>query len=282
MLKKNSKNLAQRPIMATKVKHNIERLISSFILKNTARSDLQDAILYSIGGKFLRSQLVYLVGKELSINQNTLDYIAISIELLHSYTLIHDDLPSMDNDNFRRNKPSVHRQFNNATAILAGDTLQSLSFLALAKAPKATTEMIQLLANSSKILCEGQNLDLLQQANTIEEHFKLIQCKTSTLMATCLKLPAMISRSKETCDQLYKAGLHLGTGFQLQDDFKDQKNDPNSITKILSTSELHDLIDLEFEQSMDLLKSTLPNAKHTLSFFKKIKERTLNECKKHC
>ena len=260
--------------MKTLNKSHITTRIQSFITENTFSSSLQQAISYSIGGKFFRSQLVYALGQDLKLNQNNLDSIAIAIELLHTSTLIHDDLPCMDNDNYRRKKPSCHRQFNEATAVLSGDTLQALSFLALSQAPNLNAGMIQVLANSFKKLCFGQSLDLMHAARSVTEHLNIIELKTSALMIACFRLPSMLKLSQNDSISLSRAGHHLGLAFQLQDDLKDSKDDPNSITHILSIDEINSMISKEFTACYQLIDQYLPESKKTIELIQKIQTRS--------
>ncbi|MGD9021757.1 MAG: polyprenyl synthetase family protein, partial [Lysobacterales bacterium] len=112
---------------------------------NLAPRSLAEAMRYSAtaGGKRIRPLFVYASGRALGIEHQSLDGIAVAIELIHTYSLIHDDLPSMDDDDLRRGKPSCHREFDEATAILAGDALQALAFEILAQDPGLRARPVQ-------------------------------------------------------------------------------------------------------------------------------------------
>src|ERR1700674_1416761 len=128
------------------------------------------------GGKRLRPLLVYCTGEALGIAASALDAPAAAVELIHSYSLVHDDLPAMDDDDLRRGQPTTHRAFDEATAILAGDALQVLAFSLLSRdrTPGVTSEarlkMIQILADASGTegMAGGQALDLSAVGGTLE------------------------------------------------------------------------------------------------------------------
>ena len=126
---------------------------------------LLDAMKYALllGGKRVRPFLVYATGQMLGAEKQTLDYAAAAIEAIHAYSLIHDDLPAMDDDNLRRGHPTCHIQFDDATAILAGDALQSFAFEMLTKTPNISSEqklaLVQILAQGAGVqgMCLGQS-----------------------------------------------------------------------------------------------------------------------------
>ena len=129
------------------------------------------------GGKYIRPLLVYASGRALNLQPRTLDGIATAIELIHTYSLIHDDLPSMDDDDLRRGQPSCHRQFDEATAILAGDALQALAFeivagdAALSAQPQQQSQVILGLARAcgASGMAGGQVLDLASLGKQISQ-----------------------------------------------------------------------------------------------------------------
>jgi len=211
---------------------------------------LADAIGHAVidGGKRLRPILVILgshLGSQLSPqsardlsttpsalpdpNDPQLDYIwnaAIAIELIHGYSLIHDDLPSMDNDDLRRGKPTVHRAFDEATAILAGDALQSLAFSLLADAPLADADTrlrwINLLSTGANRMVFGQQLDLNppKQTPPLSELARMHELKTGALLYAALMMGAT---NCPTEDRAVLEGFirPLGLAFQIQDDILD-------------------------------------------------------------
>ncbi|KTD08486.1 polyprenyl synthetase family protein [Legionella jamestowniensis] len=198
-------------------------------------SRIREATLYSLfpGGKRLRPLLVYLCGEVTGVQQGTLDTIATAIELIHCYSLVHDDLPAMDNDDFRRGKPSCHKAFDEATAILVGDGLQALAVevlltylpqhLTLSQVKNITHELIR--ASGFAGMVSGQGLDLSELANTeiSESRLRFIHSlKTGQLISACFNMVLAASQvSKETTDALADFATQLGLVYQMQDDYLD-------------------------------------------------------------
>ena len=154
----------------------------------------------------------------------------LSVELIHTYSLIHDDLPAMDNSNLRRGMPTSHIKFDEATAILAGDALQTLAFEQLSEPnmnPKSQLKMINLLAQSIGIngMIGGQSLDINNNVKTKEDLDKLHNLKTGALITTSILLGAFANdqniNNKETIDSLIKYGNAIGLAFQIVDDVLD-------------------------------------------------------------
>lgn len=184
------------------------------------------------GGKRIRPLFVYASGRALDLEPDTLDGIAAAIELVHTYSLIHDDLPSMDDDDLRRGKPSCHRQFDEATAILAGDALQALAFEilaldpALSKKPYQQTRVMLGLAQAcgANGMAGGQVLDLasLGQQISQDELENIHAFKTGALIRICMVAPALLADSpKEQVTALSNFGRLTGLAFQVFDDLLD-------------------------------------------------------------
>ena len=206
---------------------------------------IKDAIHYSLfpGGKRLRPMLVYLCGALVHVDINTLDAIAAAIELTHCYSLIHDDLPAMDDDNYRRNKPSLHRAFDEATAILVGDGLQALAIelltnqLPLTLPATRIIPIIQHLTNAAGIhgMVSGQSLDLseLSTGHITEATLREIHAlKTGALFSACINMVLAASEApQKTRQTLENVAKHLGLVFQMQDDYLDAHGDANTLGK---------------------------------------------------
>lgn len=168
---------------------------------------LNEAMHYALvlGGKRVRPFLTLAVGDLCGANQNTLDHAAAAIECVHAYSLIHDDLPAMDNDDLRRGHPTCHIAFDEATAILAGDALQTLAFELLSRPDKALAaqqqlQMVQVLAAASgdSGMCAGQALDLAATGQQIPES-ELAQIhihKTGALIRAAAQLGVLAALSK--------------------------------------------------------------------------------------
>jgi len=186
------------------------------------------------GGKRIRPLFVYASGRALDLQENTLDSIAVAIELIHTYSLIHDDLPSMDDDDLRRGQPSCHRQFDEATAILAGDALQALAFEILSAEPAMCDKPVQQLAIilglaracGASGMAGGQVLDLasLGQQITQAELESIHSYKTGELFqfSTVTVAPALLASASDQQNQaLSRFGKLTGLAFQVFDDVLD-------------------------------------------------------------
>lgn len=196
---------------------------------------LRDAMLYATmnGGKRLRPILVYATAACFSEQSDALDNAAAAIECIHCYSLIHDDLPAMDNDNLRRGKPTCHIAFGESTAILAGDALQTLAFDLLASerntalSPDIQLKMIRALAlySGTSGMIGGQSLDLLAEGKNItaDELLHIHILKTAALIRASVALGALGAGcdNTKTLDALDQFALRMGLAFQLQDDCLD-------------------------------------------------------------
>ncbi|WP_367184223.1 polyprenyl synthetase family protein [Acidiferrobacter sp.] len=195
----------------------------------TVPADLHEAMRYATlgGGKRLRACLVYATGTALGATPEALDPAAAAVELIHAYSLVHDDLPCMDDDDMRRGRPSCHKAFGEATALLAGDALQTQAFavLALSEAltPLARVRMVADLAHASGSLgmAGGQALDLKAGPTaTIEVLEERHGRKTGALMHAAVRLGALAA-VPEVPPALDDYGRTLGLAFQIADDLLD-------------------------------------------------------------
>ena len=195
-----------------------------------------------LGGKRVRPFLVYATGKMLGAETPALDYAAAAIESIHAYSLIHDDLPAMDNDELRRGQPTCHIAFDEATAILAGDALQAFAFEILTQAPSLSAEqklqLVKVLAQASGVqgMCLGQSLDLISEHKQVNlTELELIhRNKTGALLTAALKMGFICSphfENKELEQQLERYSQAIGLAFQVQDDILDIEGDSAEIGK---------------------------------------------------
>lgn len=194
---------------------------------------LLEAMKYSFfsGGKRIRAQFVYTLGDILNIAKIDCHRIAFAIEAIHTYSLIHDDLPAMDNDDLRRGKPTCHIKFNEATAILAGDALQTLAFEVLQDINVASTKQLinlnKLLANCSGIsgMVGGQQLDIEGEREKLSlDKLELIHLnKTAKMFKASILMPYTLcsNQSSEVEELLSKLSLLVGLCFQIKDDILD-------------------------------------------------------------
>ena len=195
---------------------------------------LYQAMHYSAtaGGKRIRPLFVYASGRALGLEEKILDGVALAIELIHAYSLIHDDLPAMDDDDYRRGQASCHRQFDEATAILAGDALQALAFEILAAdnslstQPEAQTAIILGLARACGAggMAGGQVLDLASLGNEISqaELENIHAFKTGALIEISTTAAAMFAATtSDEREALSRFGKLTGLAFQVFDDLLD-------------------------------------------------------------
>ncbi len=202
---------------------------------------LHAAMRYSAlgGGKRIRPALVYAVGELLGQPLEALDPAAAAVEMIHVYSLVHDDLPAMDDDEFRRGRPTCHRQFDEATAILAGDALQVLAFASLAEAPAAASArvaMIRALADGAGTagMAGGQAIDLAAVGRTLgaEEVEAMHRRKTGALIEASVRLPALLAGADAAAlGALERFARSLGLAFQIVDDLLDVEGDPRLLGK---------------------------------------------------
>jgi len=185
---------------------------------------------YSVlaGGKRFRPILTYTTASLYDIDLIKVDACACAIELIHIYSLIHDDLPAMDNDDMRHNQPSSHKTFGEAQAILAGDGLQALAFEVLSRdesiQPDIRIELLKLLAISAYEMADGQSIDLSVVSKKVDIEFlnNMHKKKTGSLISCAVKFGALIHNiSLKDSDILDSYSNNIGLAYQIQDDVLD-------------------------------------------------------------
>ena len=201
---------------------------SDTILSVVADSNVKDAMRYALeaGGKRLRPYLVFAMSNQTLQNENMLN-LAYALEMVHTYSLVHDDLPAMDNDDYRRGQLTTHKRFDEATAILAGDSLLTQAFYVistLALNHEDLVRAIHILSTSSGAngMILGQVLDIqndTKHTNQIEDLYRLYEYKTGCLFSAALRLGNLLNLKHENEDQLDRIGKKLGIVFQIQDDY---------------------------------------------------------------
>jgi geranylgeranyl diphosphate synthase type II len=239
---------------------------------------LHEAMRYSIftGGKRLRP-ILCLAACEMAGGQIS-DAVppALAVEIYHTYTLVHDDLPCMDDDDLRRGKPTVHKQYDEATAVLTGDALQAMCFEVLADAtpppPYTMIDMVKEMANAAgsvgvvggqveDIACTGKQIDL-------DSLDFIHRAKTARLFIASVRLGAMAGAAdKESLESISSFGEHLGLAFQLADDILDGVQDASNPGRLQGDGNLSCLTIMSADEATHLMKSHLADAERALSSF---------------
>ncbi|AAK02617.1 farnesyl-diphosphate synthase [Pasteurella multocida] len=235
----------------------LQQRINTFLAQqlnvDSSPSPLAEAMRYGVllGGKRIRPFLVYATGRMLGADLNQLDYAAASVEAVHAYSLIHDDLPAMDDDHLRRGQPTCHIAFDHATAILAGDALQAFAFEILTQAPALQAEqklaLVQTLSQAAGVkgMCLGQSLDLISE----QKHISLIELeqihrnKTGAMLSAAIQLGRICSphfKNDTLAQQLQRYSEAIGLAFQVQDDILDIEGESDIIGKTVGSDLLAD------------------------------------------
>lgn len=229
-------------LYAAQAESALDRLLPA---ADAVPAKLHTAMRYSTlgGGKRVRASLVYATGRALGAPLETLNGPACAVELIHAYSLIHDDLPCMDDDALRRGRPTCHRAFDEATALLAGDALQALAFEALSHHPDLAVSDSQKIAMVSILsfaigslgMAGGQAMDLeaTGQELTLDELENMHQWKTGALIEASVRLGALAAgeNSRQTLDPLGHYGRNIGLAFQIIDDILDIEGDTATLGK---------------------------------------------------
>ncbi|MFT5277715.1 MAG: farnesyl diphosphate synthase [Glaciecola sp.] len=242
----DSSNLVSLTEVQQHVHSRIDRKLSDFIAMQThAADELISAMNYSLfsGGKRIRPLLLSIVGDMLGAVQDDVDVASMAIECIHAYSLIHDDLPAMDDDALRRGKPTNHIQYGEATAILAGDALQTLAFEIVLNHDLSSgnnskrIELARMIASASGVngMCAGQSIDLIATGKEIslQQLTQLHELKTGALLSACVSLACILAPNvkQEHIVLLNKYAASIGLAFQVQDDILDVISDSETLGK---------------------------------------------------
>ncbi len=225
-----------------KVASHVDIFLKNYLKKRIQNTHLFQALKYGLfsGGKKFRSYLIVTSGKLFNLNYKQLIAVGAAVECMHSYSLIHDDLPSMDDDDFRRGKKSTHKVFGEATAILAGNSLLTLAFEILSSNnininTKSKINLINALASSAGYsgIAGGQYLDLKFEKMKVNKNLiiDMQNKKTGELISFCTESAAIIANKNSHRKFLKKIGLDIGLLFQITDDLLDLYGDKNKTGK---------------------------------------------------
>ncbi|MBP3195356.1 MAG: polyprenyl synthetase family protein [Cardiobacteriaceae bacterium] len=210
--------------------NKVEQFLDTVLVGNNS-APLVEVMRYATlgGGKRIRAALTYATAETFEVNLEALDWAAAAVECIHAYSLIHDDLPAMDDDDFRRGKPSTHRAFDEAQAILAGDALNTFAFELLTKSPlsaeikiKQVEYLARTVGKNGMVL--GQSLDIFSTDKqiTAEELLLIHQHKTADLISAAIYLAAVAADNfAEIAERVQKIAYSLGMAYQIADDISD-------------------------------------------------------------
>jgi farnesyl diphosphate synthase len=265
--------------------------------ESTLPSRLHEAMRYAVlgGGKRVRALLSYAAAELAGATPNAADAAAAAVELIHAFSLVHDDMPCMDDDDLRRGKPSCHKQYDDATALLVGDALQSQAFECLANtsAPQALKQ-VQVLAKAtgSRGMCGGQSIDLQSTGKLLSREAlqTMHQYKTGALIEAAALLGAYAAdhTQQPLITTLEQYSQHMGLAFQVVDDILDATADTQTLGKtagkdalqekstyvsLLGLEEAKVLVNTLYAQTLQLLASFGPQADPLRGIAKFICER---------
>nr|WP_276316569.1 farnesyl diphosphate synthase [Halomonas flagellata] len=225
------------------------RLEALFAGRSAPAPRLEAAMRHGVlvGGKRLRPVLVYSAGRALGAADDALDAPAMALELIHAYSLVHDDLPAMDDDELRRGQPTVHKAFDEATAILAGDALQTLAFEVLARAahPRLSTLMLTLAVAAGRDgMAGGQALDLAAVGGhpDVDALATMHGHKTGALIRAAVRLGGLVAVAEDDprIAALEAYARAIGLAFQIHDDVLDVTGDTATLGKASGADAAHD------------------------------------------
>lgn len=261
-----------------RIAKDTNKFLNSYI-KRQSKTELIRSMRYGLlpGGKKIRSKILIDVGRIFNLNNSSLIKIGAAVECIHAYSLIHDDLPCMDNDSIRRGKLSTHKKFGESTAVLTGNSLLTLAFEILSDKSlllkeKTKVELISLISECSGHtgIAGGQYLDLNYERKKIKKN-KIIDMqikKTGKLFAFCCVAPALISNKKRNVLRFFeKIGYEIGLLFQITDDLIDYRG----VTKKAGKKTKKD------EKKGKATLISLLGYKNTIKYTNKIKKNILNK-----
>lgn len=248
----------------------------------TSPAKLHQAMRYAVldGGKRVRPLLVFAAGAVFDAPIDALERAAAAVEMIHAYSLVHDDLPCMDDDDLRRGKPTVHRQYDEATALLVGDALQSQAFLVLSEGALASDRKVAMLSQLAQAagscgMCGGQAIDLdaVGVALALPELEQMHRLKTGALLRASVLLGAMAGKSLQAPEQraLDAYAEAIGLAFQVVDDILDATADSATLGKTAGKDAAHNkptyVSILGLAPSLALAEKLRQDAHHALQPF---------------
>jgi len=265
------------------VQSRMEQALETLLPDATAPEPLRQAMRYAVldGGKRVRPLLVFAAGALFEAQAEALARCAAAVEMIHAYSLVHDDMPCMDDDALRRGKPTVHKRYGEATALLAGDALQAQAFLVLAGGgaadPARQLAMLRLLAEAAGAagMCGGQAIDLASVGKSLSlaQLERMHQLKTGALLRASVLLGALCGRTLSAAETAaLEAYAHaIGLAFQVVDDVLDATADSATLGKTAGKDAADNkptyVSILGLEQSRALAEQLREDAQRALAHF---------------
>ena len=207
------------------------------LLSNSNQIDKSIAYALSNPGKRVRPILIYLVGDALKIPKNNLDSIAVASEIIHTYSLVHDDLPCMDDDDLRRGKPTLHKQYSESTAVLAGDAMQSLAIQIILEDKNISSEikvmitkfLMKTIGHKGMILGQALDIEFEELEVSKDQIIQMNHLKTGLLIEFCILAPVLIANKRN--EHWENIASSVGIAFQLIDDLLDLEESVENLGK---------------------------------------------------
>ena len=243
-------------------------------------SELRDAVKYALfgGGKRVRPTLCFLSGKFLGLSEERILPYALAIEFIHTYSLIHDDLPCMDNDDYRRGKPTVHKKFGESIALLAGDALLNAAYELLFDAVAKNQDYAlgaKLIASCAGLngMIGGQSKEFTIKTPDEDDYTDICLKKTGALIYAAVVAPSYLAFDNEKRTSLSTYAKALGLAFQAADDLLDKDKGEKMSFVTISGEEKAKKILLSATQTADKALSKFENAKELLEYNEKLSQR---------
>lgn len=259
------------------IENSIEASLMSY------KGTVKDAMAYSLisTGKRTRPKMLLTLLEDLNVDVHLGLHAAVALEMIHTYSLVHDDLPAMDNDDFRRHKPTNHKVFGENMAILAGDGLLTASMNEILKSklkPEIVVSLIEILSRNAGAqgMILGQEIDIKNEFNTFEELTLSYQLKTGCLFASALEMAVVIADKPELQNSMRDLAYRIGIAFQYQDDILEIENGFELMGKSGESDSLKEkktiVSFLGIDEANKLTKSMFEDFSKELQLYPRLKE----------
>jgi len=223
-----------------------DRINNKLISISNDSNQIDESIAYALSnpGKRVRPLLVYLVGDALNIPKDKLDSIAIASEIIHTYSLVHDDLPCMDDDDLRRGAPTLHKKYSESTAVLAGDAMQSLAIQIILQDHNLSSDikvmitkfLMETIGNQGMILGQALDIEFEGQQVSKDQIIHMNHLKTGLLIEFCVLAPVLIANTRN--EDWEQVASNVGIAFQLIDDLLDLEESEENLGKATNKDQI--------------------------------------------